>query len=185
MKIIEKVLTDAIILKSDKYLDNRGYFTETFRRCTFREITGIDYQPVQENESLSKKNVLRAIHFQKGQFSQAKLVRVVQGRVLDIAVDLRPNSPTFKSYHFVELSEKNSLQFFIPKGFGHGFLSLEDNSKVQYKVDNIYNKESEAGIIWNDSVLDIEWPKMDYIISHRDQNLDNFIKINFEEIWQK
>lgn len=142
---------------------------------------GIDNIFVQDNHSKSLKGVLRGLHFQKGEFSQAKLIRILKGSVLDIAVDLRKNSDTFGKYIAVELNEKNKKILFIPKNFAHGFLSLEDNTEIFYKCDNFYNPKSESGIIWNDKDLNIDWKfgkyginEEDLILSEKDRKNINF-----------
>ena len=171
MKVIEQVLTDAYVLKTDFYSDDRGYFSESFSKSKFETICGEQINFVQDNISKSSKGVLRGFHFQKGEYAQSKLVKVVKGRVFDVAVDLRPYSKTFMKWHGVELSEDNHLQFFIPKGFAHAFLSLEDNTIFEYKVDNYYSKENEGGFIWSDNQLSVIWPLKKYIISEKDLRL--------------
>ena len=136
--------------------DARGYFFEAWKQAEFEANIGkVNF--IQDNESKSSFGVLRGLHYQKGEFSQAKLVRVIKGRVLDVAVDIRKSSPTFGQHVMVELSEENKRQFFIPRGFAHGFLVLSDEAIFTYKVDNIYAPQAEAGIRWNDPALGIEW----------------------------
>lgn len=171
MKIIEQVLTDAYVIKPDFYTDDRGYFSESFNKKKFEQICGKQINFVQDNISKSSKGVLRGFHFQKGDYAQSKLVKVVKGRVFDVAVDLRPNSKTFKKWHGIELSEDNQLQFFIPKGFAHAFLSLEDNTIFEYKVDNYYSKDNEGGLIWDDNQLSVNWPLKKIILSEKDLQL--------------
>lgn len=137
--------------------DSRGYFFEVWKKQEFIDAIGpVDF--IQDNESKSSYGVLRGLHYQKGEFSQAKLVRVIKGRVLDVAVDIRKSSPTFGQHVMVELSDENKRQFFIPRGFAHGFLVLSDEAIFTYKVDNVYAPQAEAGIRWNDPELGIQWP---------------------------
>lgn len=146
------------ILEPKVFNDNRGYFFESWRQADFDEHIGRHVEFIQDNESKSSYGVLRGLHYQKGEFSQAKLVRVISGTVVDVAVDLRKSSPTFGKYVMVELSGENKRQFFIPRGFAHGFLVLSPEAIFTYKVDNVYAPQSEAGISWNDPALGIEWP---------------------------
>ena len=155
MEIVEKVLTDAFVLKPIVFEDERGYFYESFNEKVFESLTGIQANFIQDNQSYSSKGTLRGLHFQKGGAAQAKLVRVTKGSAYDVAVDLRPDSPTFKQWYGVELSEENHLQFFIPRGFAHAFVALEDNTVFQYKVDNYYSGVNDGGVIWNDPELAI------------------------------
>lgn len=145
------------LLKPRVFGDARGYFVETWKQADFDEHVG-KVTFIQDNESKSSRGVLRGLHYQKGEWSQAKLVRVIKGRVLDVAVDIRKNSPTFGKHVIAELSEENKLQLFIPRGFAHGFLVLSDEAIFTYKVDNVYAPQAEAGIRWNDPALGIEWP---------------------------
>lgn len=172
MKVIRTDIPDLLIIEPDIYGDSRGYFFESFSRRKFEEITGMKVDFVQDNESRSSYGVVRGLHFQKAPYAQAKLVRVVRGRVQDVAVDLRPDSPTFGKHHAVELSEDNHLQFFIPRGFAHGFSVLSEEAVLQYKCDEYYAPESEGGISWNDPDLDIDWqvPEEKMIISPKDKN---------------
>jgi len=145
------------ILEPRVFNDTRGYFMEAWKRQEFEEHIGkVDF--IQDNESKSSYGVLRGLHYQIGDFSQAKLVRVIKGRVLDVAVDIRRSSATFGKHVMVELSEENKWQLFIPRGFAHGFLVLSDEAIFTYKVDNVYAPQAEAGIRWNDPALGIEWP---------------------------
>ena len=167
----ETKIKGVYVIEPKVFTDNRGYFMESFKQQEFEEnVCSIDF--IQENESKSSKGVLRGLHYQKGEFAQAKLVRVIKGRVLDVAVDLRRNSPTFGQYEMVELSEENKLQFFIPRGFAHGFLVLSDEAIFTYKVDNVYAPQHEASVKWNDSVIGIEWPidEDQLILSEKDKN---------------
>ncbi len=147
----------VFLVKPRVFGDARGYFVETWKQADFDEHVG-KVTFIQDNESKSSHGVLRGLHYQKGEWSQAKLVRVIKGRVLDVAVDIRKNSPTFGKHIIAELSEENKLQLFIPRGFAHGFLVLSDEAIFTYKVDNVYAPQAEAGIRWNDPALGIEWP---------------------------
>ncbi|XTB62283.1 dTDP-4-dehydrorhamnose 3,5-epimerase [Fusobacterium nucleatum subsp. nucleatum ATCC 23726] len=167
MKKIETGIKDLFIIEPQIFEDIRGCFFESYNYNTFKEI-GIENVFVQDNHSKSLKGVLRGIHFQKGEYSQAKLVRVLKGTILDIAIDLRENSETFGKYFAVELGEKNRKMLFIPKSFAHGFLTLEDNTEIFYKCDNFYNLQNEAGIIWNDRDLNIDWNFKKYNINENE-----------------
>lgn len=157
------------ILHPSVFNDDRGYFFESFNQKKFEETTGYDKTFVQDNQSLSHKNVLRGLHFQMPPYAQAKLVRVVRGAVLDIAVDIRKNSPTYGKYISLILSDQNNLALFIPEGFAHGFVTLEENTVFIYKCSEFYNKESERTIMWNDPKLNIDWNCKSPIISFKDQ----------------
>ena len=152
--------------------DNRGYFMETFRQSDFDAGIGRHVEFIQDNESKSSRGVLRGLHYQKGEASQAKLVRVIKGRVVDVAVDIRRSSKTFGRYVMVELSEENKTQFFIPRGFAHGFLVLSDEAIFTYKVDNAYAPQQEASIRYDDPDIAIEWPMdmAEVITSEKDMN---------------
>ncbi len=156
MELIKTKIQDLYIIKPDVFEDERGYFFESFNKEKFKAL-GLDTNFVQDNESKSQKNVLRGLHFQNPPFAQGKLVRVVKGAVLDVAVDLRGKSATYGQWEAVELSEENKLMYWIPPGFAHGFLTLRDDTVFTYKCTNIYNKESEGSILWNDNSLNIEW----------------------------
>lgn len=173
MQVEKTKLADCFIIHDTVFGDSRGYFFESFNKKTFFEKTGLDINFVQDNQSKSSKGVLRGLHFQHGEFAQAKLVRVLQGKVLDIAVDLRRNSPTFKQCLAVELSEDSRTQFFVPRGFAHGFVVLSETATFFYKCDNLYNKASEGGVIYNDPELNIDWklPSKKLLISEKDQVL--------------
>jgi dTDP-4-dehydrorhamnose 3,5-epimerase len=178
MTIIPTIIEDCFIIEPMVFEDERGYFSETFNQNTFNKSTGLNINFVQDNESFSSKGVLRGLHYQIGEFAQAKLVRVVKGVVLDIAVDLRKGSSTFGKSVSVELSETNKRQLFVPRGFAHGFIVLSDTAIFSYKCDNFYNQASERGIIYNDSKINIDWKLADneLIISEKDlilPNLDN------------
>ena len=169
MKFIKTEIGGVYIIEPKVFNDSRGYFFEAFKKKEFEENIGrVDF--VQDNESKSSYGVLRGLHYQKGEFSQAKLVRVIKGRVVDVAVDIRRSSPTFGRYVAVELSEENKRQLFIPRGFAHGFLVLSPEAVFTYKVDNIYAPQSEASIRFDDPELGIEWPidKADVLTSEKD-----------------
>ena len=153
----ETEIKGVYVIEPRVFNDARGYFFEAWKKAEFEEHVGkIDF--MQDNESKSSYGVLRGLHYQKGEYAQAKLVRVIKGKVLDVAVDLRKSSPTFGKYVMVELSDENKRQFFIPRGFAHGFLVLRDEAIFTYKVDNVYAPQAEAGIRWNDPDVGIEWP---------------------------
>lgn len=170
MIIKETKLKGCFIIQPQIFNDKRGYFIESFNQKAFNNATDLNTIFVQDNESQSSKGVLRGLHYQLGDHAQAKLVRVIKGKVLDVVVDLRPNSKTFGEHLSAELSEENKTQFYIPRGFAHGFVVLEDNTIFSYKCDNFYKKESESGIIYNDKDLDIDWklPVSELIISDKD-----------------
>lgn len=157
MEYLKTDIEGVFLLKPRVFGDARGYFVETWKQADFDEhVEPVTF--IQDNESKSSRGVLRGLHYQKGEWSQAKLVRVIQGRVLDVAVDIRRSSPTFGKHIMVELSEENKHQLFIPRGFAHGFLVLSDEAVFTYKVDNVYAPQAEAGIRWNDPELGIHWP---------------------------
>jgi dTDP-4-dehydrorhamnose 3,5-epimerase len=183
MEIVKKVLTDAFVLKPRVFEDDRGYFFESFNERRFNEVIGKEYNFVQDNQSFSSKGTLRGLHFQKGTAAQSKLVRVVKGAAYDVAVDLRPDSPTFKQWYGVELSESNYLQFLIPRGFAHAFVALEDNTIFQYKVDNFYSADHDGGVIWNDKELNIEWPNLRLELSEKDKHLPKLNQLNLKALW--
>ena len=157
MQYIETDIKGVYVIEPRVFNDARGYFMEAWKQTEFEEHIG-KVQFIQDNESKSSYGVLRGLHYQKGAASQAKLVRVIKGRVLDVAIDIRRSSPTFGKHVMVELSEDNKRQFFIPRGFAHGFLVLSDEAIFIYKVDNPYAPQQDAGIRWNDPELGIEWP---------------------------
>jgi len=183
MEIIDKVLTDAFILKPRVFEDERGYFYESFNYKVFESLAGIKVDFIQDNQSCSSKGTLRGLHFQKGDAAQPKLVRVTKGSAYDVAVDLRVDSPTFKQWYGVELSEENHVQFFIPRGFAHAFVALEDNTIFQYKVDNYYSGVNDGGVIWNDEELAIIWPKLKLELSEKDKNLPKLNQLNPNNLW--
>ena len=162
MNIIETKIKGLLIIEPRVFGDDRGWFMESFNQQNFEKALadrGLDIPHfVQDNHSCSQKGTLRGLHFQKAPYAQGKLVRVVQGRAWDVAVDIRPNSDTYGEWVGVELTCENNKQFWIPEGFAHGFVALEDNTQFLYKTTNYYNKESEGSIIWNDPDLKIEWP---------------------------
>ena len=169
MKITKTKLEGVIIIEPDVFGDNRGFFMESWNKKKMEEA-GLYYDFVQDNHSKSTvKGTLRGIHFQKGNKAQAKLVRCVKGAVLDVAVDLRKNSSTFKQWVGVELNEKNKKQLLIPRGFGHGFVTLTDDVEFLYKADNYYAPEVDAGIRWNDPDIGVEWGVENPILSEKDK----------------
>ena len=170
MKIRHTGISGLIVIEPDVFGDSRGYFMESFSCRKFMELTGIDVDFVQDNESKSSYGVLRGLHFQRPPHAQSKLVRVVSGRVLDVAVDLRAGSPTYGKHYAVELSGENHLQMFIPKGFAHGFAVLSETAIFQYKCDNFYAPEADGGISIKDESLGIDWqiPTENAILSEKD-----------------
>ncbi len=171
----ETALKGVYIIEPNVFKDARGYFMEAWKKSDFEQHIGVvDF--IQDNESMSSYGVLRGLHFQKGEFSQAKLVRAIKGRVMDVAVDLRHDSPTFGKHIMVELSEDNKRQFFIPRGFAHGFLVLSEKAVFTYKVDNVYAPQAETGIRWDDSQLAIDWPidRSEVLTSEKDLRLPLF-----------
>ncbi len=183
MNIIRTEIKDCLIIEPRMFKDERGYFFESFNERTFAEKTGMNIHFVQDNQSFSSKGVLRGLHYQTGEFAQAKLVQVLQGEVLDVAVDIRPNSETYGKYIAVLLTSENKKQLFIPRGFAHGFLVLSETALFAYKCDNFYNKESEGGVAFDDKTIGIDWdfPKEKLIISEKDQN--NPILENAKKVW--
>ncbi|MFD2588032.1 dTDP-4-dehydrorhamnose 3,5-epimerase [Croceitalea marina] len=173
MTFTETKLKGCFVLEPDVFKDKRGSFFESYNKQVFDEGIGAEINFVQDNQSFSTKGVIRAIHYQIGEHAQAKLVRVLQGEVLDVVVDLRKDSITFGQHIAIELSDSNKKQVFIPRGFGHGFVTLSDSAEFFYKCDNYYNKSSEGGIIYNDPTLNIDWRiEPDKIkASERDLNL--------------
>ena len=171
MNITKTNINDVIILEPNVFNDERGYFLESFSEKWFR-VNVCDTHFVQDNESKSRYGVLRGLHFQHPPFAQAKLVRVTSGKVLDVTVDIRTDSPTFGQYVAVELSNENKRQLFIPRGFAHGFIVLSEEAIVQYKCDNYYAPEYAGSILWNDTDLQIDWkiPMEDILLSEKDKN---------------
>jgi dTDP-4-dehydrorhamnose 3,5-epimerase len=176
MVVEETKLKGCFIIQPKVFQDKRGYFFESFNQNTFNALIRSNINFVQDNESFSSKGVLRGLHFQKGKYAQAKLVRVIKGKVLDIAVDIRKESPTFGQHFAIELSEENKTQLFIPRGFAHGFIVLKNETIFSYKCDNYYNKASESGILYNDKTLNIDWKlkEDEFILSDRDKTLETF-----------
>ena len=177
MKFIETKISDLIIVEPTIFGDARGYFLESYNQKKFEEIVG-KTSFVQDNESKSSKGVLRGLHFQKPPFQQAKLVRCIEGEVLDVAVDIRKNSKTYGKHVAVLLSAENKRQLFVPRGFAHGFLVLSDSATFAYKVDNLYAPDHDAGIRWKDKELNIQWGMEDseIIVSEKDAKLPFFSK---------
>jgi len=170
MKVTPTKIKDVLIIEPDIFQDNRGWFFESYNKEKLKEF-GINTDFIQDNHSFSaKKGTLRGLHLQNNPYSQSKLVRCTKGTVLDVAVDLRKDSPTLKQWMSIELSEENKKQLFIPKGFAHGFITLTDNVEFEYKVDNYYNKESEGGIRFNDKELGINWQNDNPILIEKDAN---------------
>jgi dTDP-4-dehydrorhamnose 3,5-epimerase len=168
MEITKTKLEGVVIIEPAVFGDKRGFFMESWSKRAFAEA-GLDYEFVQDNHSASTvKGTLRGIHFQRGDKAQAKLVRCTKGAVLDVAVDLRPGSPTYKQWVSVELSEENKRQLLIPRGFGHGFLTLTDEVEFMYKADNFYAPEADGGIRWNDPELAVDWGIEEPILSNKD-----------------
>mgnify|MGYP003632236774 FL=1 len=173
MKVTETYLRGCFIIEPTIFDDGRGSFFESFNLKKFEEKTGLKINFVQDNQSISQRGVLRGLHLQKGKFAQAKLVRVIKGRVLDVAVDFRKDSPTFGKHFSIELSGENNKQLFVPRGFLHGFSTLEDNTIFSYKCDNYYHKASESGIMYNDKTLNIDWKLNvdEILLSEKDKEL--------------
>ena len=168
MEVVKTSIPDLYILKPQVFKDHRGYFFESYNYQKFTHFD-LNYLFVQDNESQSSKDVVRGLHFQKPPFAQGKLVRVIKGSVLDVAVDLRKNSPTYGKWEAVELTEENKWMYWIPPGFAHGFATLEDHTIFSYKCTNVYNKESEGSILWNDPDLNIDWKIENPILSEKDK----------------
>ncbi len=179
MQYIETEISGLWIIEPKVFLDSRGYFMESFKKEEFESIIGkVDF--IQDNESKSSLGVLRGLHFQRGDFAQAKLVRVIKGSVWDVAVDIRKGSETYGKYVGIELSETNKRQFFIPRGFAHGFLVTSEEAVFTYKVDNIYSPQNEGAIVYNDPELNIQWPISadQLILSEKDKNAPLFIQFD-------
>lgn len=179
MKVEETKLRNCFIIRDTVFNDPRGYFFESFNQQRFANSIGLNVSFVQDNQSKSTRGVLRGIHFQQGEHAQAKLVRVLEGTVLDVAVDLRVNSPTFGQCETVELTGENHIQFFVPRGFGHGFVVLSETATFFYKCDNFYHKASEGGIVYNDVDLNIDWKikEDEVLLSDKDKILPTFREI--------
>ncbi len=170
MKVEQTPLKDCYLIHDTIFTDSRGYFFESFNQQKFKELTGLEVHFVQDNQSSSTKGVLRGLHFQNGHAAQAKLVRVLQGSVLDVAVDLRKESPTYGRHFAVELTDSSHTQFFVPRGFAHGFVVLSHAATFFYKCDNFYNKAAEGGLMYNDPQLAINWrlSESELILSDKD-----------------
>ncbi len=183
MNFIATKLEGCFIIEPKIIRDERGYFMESFNENTFQIGVGQNVHFVQDNQSYSTKGVLRGLHYQTNEFAQAKLVRVLQGEVLDVAVDIRPDSATYGQYVSILISGENQRQFFVPRGFAHGFLVLSETATFFYKCDNFYNKESEGGINYNDPTINVDWQfKLeDLIISEKDKTLPSFE--NAKKVW--
>lgn len=177
MKIIKTPIEGLVIIEPDVFRDERGYFFESYNYKRFAD-NGLDMVFVQDNESKSSKGVVRGLHFQRPPFAQGKLVRVFQGRVLDVAVDIRKNSPTYGESYSIELDSIDKKMFYIPEGFAHGFVTLEEDTVFAYKCTNVYNKESEGSLLWNDKDLAIDWKIENPILSERDKNNPIFKDFN-------
>ena len=176
MKVTKLAIPEVLLIEPSIYLDDRGLFFESFNEDKFNQKTGLNIKFVQDNISYSKKGVLRGLHFQLPPFEQAKLVQVLQGRVLDVAVDIRKDSPTYSQYVSVELSVENHKHLFIPRGFAHGFLALTDDVLFSYKCDNYYTPKYDSGIIYNDPSIAIDWGvNQNFIISDKDLNLNSLL----------
>ncbi len=173
MQFHETPLKDCFYISPEVIEDHRGIFLESYRKDHFTRGTGMEIEFVQDNQSVSSRGVLRGLHFQIGAHAQAKLVRVIYGEVLDVVVDLRPGSPSFKKAHSIILNDKNHHQLYIPQGFAHGFLTLSDVSVFTYKCDRFYSPGAESGVIYNDPELEIDWgfPEKELIMSEKDKNL--------------
>jgi dTDP-4-dehydrorhamnose 3,5-epimerase len=176
MVVEETYLKGCYVITPKVFKDERGYFLESFNKQVFEKETGVVADFVQDNQSKSSKGVLRGLHFQTGDFAQAKLVRVVKGKVLDVCVDIRRNSATFGKQVSIILDDKTHKQLYIPRGFAHGFYVMEDDTIFSYKCDDFYNKASESGILYNDKTLNINWgaPEDQVIISDKDKELSTF-----------
>ncbi len=179
MKVEQTILKDCFIIHDTVIEDQRGYFFESFNQQKFQVQTGLNISFVQDNQSKSTKGVLRGMHYQLGEHAQVKLVRVIEGAVLDIAVDIRPNSSSFGKSFALELTATNKKQLFVPRGFAHGFVVLSDTATFFYKCDNFYNKASEGGFIYNDTTLNLDWqlPSSEIILSDKDKVLPSFNEV--------
>ena len=176
MQIEETFIKGCFILKPNVFSDQRGSFFESFNQSTFQKLTGIKTNFVQDNQSTSDRGVVRGLHFQTGEYAQAKLVRVIQGEVLDVAVDIRKGSSTFGQHFSIILNDKNNFQLYVPRGFAHGFSVISDKAIFGYKCDNYYHQPSESGILYNDPELNIDWKleASEIQLSEKDKCLPNF-----------
>ena len=181
MTIQETSIKGLLIIKPRVFTDERGYFFESYNMKSFKDL-GIDDPFLQDNQSLSQKGVLRGLHFQNPPFAQGKLVRVINGSVIDVAVDIRKNSPTYGKHEKIFLSGKNKTMFWIPPGFAHGFITLEDNTLFSYKCTALYDKSSEGSIIWNDENLNIDWEYPNPLVSCKDQEATKFEQLDSQFI---
>ena len=181
MTIKKNPLKDCYIIEPTFFEDERGYFYEKFNEKKFEELTGLNGHFVQDNISKSSYGVLRGLHLQKGEYAQAKLVSCLEGKVFDVAVDLREDSPTFGQWFGIELTPENKLQLYVPRGFGHGFSVLSETAVFSYKCDNFYQKDAEGSVIYNDPELNIDWklPADAIILSEKDSKLPTFAAKNF------
>ncbi len=173
MEITTTPLAGLLVIKPKVFYDSRGYFFEPYNKQRYYDA-GITHEFVQDNQSLSQFGAVRGLHYQAPPFEQGKLVRVIKGAVLDVVVDIRKNAATYGQHYEIELNEENMIQFWIPPGFAHGFATLRDNTIFEYKCTNVYNKESEGGILWNDTALNINWQTESPIVSEKDQILPFF-----------
>jgi dTDP-4-dehydrorhamnose 3,5-epimerase len=186
MEITKTVIDGVLIIEPRAFADDRGFFMETYNKERYLQ-SGVDGEFVQDNVSVSKKGTLRGLHYQAPPFAQGKLVQVLRGSVLDVAVDIRFGSPTFGSYVSVELSAENKKQFWIPAGFAHGFVALEDDTIFSYKCTNVYSPENDRGVLWSDAQIGIEWPfpETELLISDKDKKQPLLQDIAQEFIWQE
>jgi dTDP-4-dehydrorhamnose 3,5-epimerase len=184
MEIIKGDIPGILIIKPRVFVDDRGQFSETYNKVNLLDA-GFNFEFVQDNESFSRKGVVRALHYQNPPFEQGKLVRVVKGRIADVAVDIRKGSPYYGKWQKVELSAENHLQMWIPPGFAHGFVSLEENTIVNYKCTNPYHKESEGSIRWNDPDINVDWGVEDALLSERDLASPLFKDFNSSFVFEK
>ncbi|MDM1348018.1 dTDP-4-dehydrorhamnose 3,5-epimerase [Myroides marinus] len=177
MKVFNTPINECIVIEPKVFFDERGYFFESFNERVFEEKTGLNVRFIQDNQSKSSKGVLRGLHYQRGEYQQAKLVRVLQGEVLDVVLDLRKDSSTYGKHFTQVLSDENFTQVYIPRGCAHGFIVKSETAIFSYKCDNVYNKESEGGIIYNDPSLGIDWEYdlNEVIVSNKDKDLPLFI----------
>ena len=179
MDILPQSIPDVLLIKPAIFGDDRGYFVETFRQDKFEAAVGHKVNFIQDNESKSSKGVFRGLHFQLPPYAQSKLVRVIEGSVLDVAVDIRQGSPTYGHYVMAELSADNKHQLFVPRGFAHGFVVLSDTAIFAYKVDNYYSPECDRGLAFDDETLNIDWqlPREDLKLSDKDQKQPSFVDL--------
>lgn len=177
MEIVKTGISDLVLIKPAVFGDDRGYFFESWNKVTLQKL-GFDHDFVQDNQSKSMKGVLRGVHFQRPPYAQGKLVRVINGSIIDIAVDLRKNSPTYLKYETALLSGDNKHMFYVPEGFAHGFLTLEDNTVVSYKCTEVYHKESEVTFRWDDPTIGIKWDIEKPLLSARDSEASFFNEID-------